>query len=142
MLFTSLLVGCDQLSPSPTYSLFDCKNVLAKNEEECNRTFKGTVEFKVNKDKSDVILVFTDPTTKEQNIKKLESCAVIDVLNWQCGKPFETEIIAGDILSSTENSIYRSTNGNITISDFRYSLRSMNGGSSTTVTKAGILKRN
>lgn len=138
----NLLAGCDQLISAPTYSLFNCQNNKAQTEEACNRVFTGTVKVNVNKNKPEVILVFTDPSNNQQNLKKLEQCTAIDNLNWQCGEPDEIKLIAGTITSHIQHYVYRSSNGNITISDMRVSYMGRNGYSEHTTYKAALLKRN
>ena len=129
-------------SSAPTYSLFNCQNVAAKTEEDCNRALSGAVRFDVNKDKSEVIIVFTDPNTSQQSMMRLEKCIVLDQLNWQCGGDPKVSIDNKGNGTIEQPYAYRSNDGNVSISDAIDSLM-MNGKivSSSSV-KAGILKRN
>jgi hypothetical protein len=129
-------------SSTPTYNLFNCQNVAAKTEEGCERTLSGLVKFDVNKDKSEIIIVFTEPKTSQQSMMKLEKCVVLDKLNWQCGGDPKVNIDNKGNGTIEQPYTYRSNDGNVSVSDATNSLI-MNGKivSSSSV-KAGILKRN
>jgi len=129
-------------SSAPIYSFFNCQNVAAKTEEDCNRVLSGTVRFDVNKDKSEVIIVFTDPKTSQQGMMRLEKCIVLDLLNWQCGGDPKVNIDNKGNGTIEQPYTYRSNDGNVSVSDATDSLI-MNGKivSSSSV-KAAILKRN
>jgi len=129
-------------SSTPTYSLFNCGNIAAKTEEDCNRTPNGIVKFDVNKDKSEVIIVFTDPKTNQQGMMKLEKCVVLDKLNWQCGGDPKVNIDNKGNGTIDQPYAYSSNDGNVSVSDATTSLMMSGKIVSSSSVKAGLLKQN
>lgn len=129
-------------SAPSTYTFFKCSNMPAMPNQDCNQVYAGTIQFKVDKERSEVFLIFTDPQTSQQNISKLQKCTVIDSSNWQCGADPIVDLNKDGTGIIQKPYIYRSTNGNVTVSDSTVTGVFNGKTSEPTIIKGGVLKRN
>lgn len=102
---------------SATYKVYACQNPKAQTDEECNYAYAGDVKYSVNKDKSEVLQIFTAVNSNQQNIAKLVNCVVVDSQNWQCGAPNDEKLDSSGSGLVVINSKARSNNGVVSISD-------------------------
>jgi hypothetical protein len=125
-----------------TYSLYGCQDGT-NLDPNCNPTiFKAFVKFNVDREKSEVISIASNPNTNYSNFIKLNNCIIVDKLNWQCGAPIKQELDGNGSGFITQDYIYRSINGDVSVSD--YVVLSMHKGKlvDRVASKAGIYKRN
>lgn len=100
-----------------SYKVYSCLNPKAQTEEECKYTYVGNAKYSVSKDKSEVFQTYSLVNSSQQNITKLVNCVVIDSQNWQCGSPNDDKLDSSGSGLVVVNSIARSNNGVVSISD-------------------------
>jgi hypothetical protein len=110
--------------------------------QDCDEVYAGTIQFKVDKERSEVFLIFIDPQTSQQNLSKLQKCTVIDSSNWQCGADPIVDLNKEGTGIIQKPYIYRSANGNVTVSDSTVTGIFNGKATEPTIIKGGVLKRN
>ncbi|CAN4276835.1 hypothetical protein MCEMSEM29_01946 [Methylophilaceae bacterium] len=93
--------GYNGIGKAAIYDVYhSCKSV----GKDCSESF-GTVTFKVDKEKSQVISIFKSLQDGWSNIIKLENCFVVDEHTWQCQNEITDNISISRTWSMIEDKV-------------------------------------
>lgn len=71
------------ISKDLIYKYYNCSGT--NYDKDCQKELKGTATFKVDKDKSQVVVIYDKIKDGQKTMIKLENCTVLDDKNWKCG---------------------------------------------------------
>jgi len=126
--------------PSPSlvpkklvYKFYNC--IGTNYEKDCQRELKGTATFKVDKEKSQVVVIYDRLKDNQKTMFKLDNCTVLDEKNWKCGGHAES-----NDFFSTVNAGWTSVDGEIYTTDLIMT-KFVGGKPQSTIVPSPIFKR-